>query len=434
MKVLLSLLLLIGIAGCGTGVPAPVWDITVITNGNGTGGFLSSNGTLGVIHNFGLDNSPIYRKNFLTGETHVVDATNQGVLSTGDSQQALGISADGRYVIFTLDAYGAVNLDPNAPAGQAQQTGPLFRKDISTAEIARVDVLSDGSYVTPAWGVGTSAISDDGNIVVFEHGNTEYAGISMVSGGQGHVYHKNLSTGVLQVVDITTLGGISSGSAGSGGYGISLSSDGSIVAFLSTASDLVGAVVGQYSSVYVRNMITGDVVLANAAEDGTPSNNNNYGSGATLSGDGNLVAFTSGASNLVNGVSGGPQLYVKNLSTGQVQVASSASDGTVGNGFSSASSVSFSENGRYIAFESMASNLVSGDTNNLYDIFVKDITTGEIARVSVSADGTQVDQHARIVDISGDGSKITFSSYAASIDPQGDNGSDIFSAPNPLTF
>ena len=83
MKVLLSLLLLIGIAGCGTGVPAPVWDITVITNGNGTGGFLSSNGTLGVIHNFGLDNSPIYRKNFLTGETHVVDATNQGVLSTG---------------------------------------------------------------------------------------------------------------------------------------------------------------------------------------------------------------------------------------------------------------------------------------------------------------------------------------------------------------
>jgi len=58
MKVLLSLLLLlIGLAGCGTGVPAPVLDITVITNGNGTGGFLSSNGTLGVIHNFGLDNN-----------------------------------------------------------------------------------------------------------------------------------------------------------------------------------------------------------------------------------------------------------------------------------------------------------------------------------------------------------------------------------------
>lgn len=317
------------------------WGVTAITTGNGTGGFLSSDATYGVIHNFGLSNSPIYRKNFLTGETKIVDATQQGDMSTGDSQQALGISADGRYVIFTLDAYGAVNLDPNAPAGQTQQTGPLFRKDLDTGGIVRVDVLSDGSYVTPAWGVGTVAISDDGNIVVFEHINTEYAGLARVSGGQGHVYHKNLTTGELQIVDITPSGAISAGSAGSGGYGISLSSDGSIVAFLSTASDLVSATVGANSSVYVRSMTTGGVVLANSAADGTPSNNNNYGSGVTLSGDGNLVAFTSGASNLVDGVSGGPQVYVKNLSTGQVQVVSSASDGTVGNGYSAISSVSF---------------------------------------------------------------------------------------------
>ena len=159
----------------------------------------------------------------------------------------------------------------------------------------------------------------------------------------------------------------------------------------------------------------------NAAPDGTPSDNNNYGSGSVISGNGEYVAFTSAASNLVEGVSGGPQVYVKNLSTGEVVVASETADGIAGNGYSAINSMSFSSDGRFLAFESSASNLVEGDTNDKYDVFVKDLQTGAIELVSVGNDDAQ----ARDAGISDDGTTITFRTW-------GDNGSDIFAVVNPL--
>ena len=145
------------------------------------------------------------------------------------------MSADGRYVLFTLDAYGDVNLDPNAPAGQSQQTGPLFRKDMITGEIIRVDTLSDGTYVTPMYGVGNAVISSDGAYVAFTHGNAEYAGstdswpeiksILMCIGKP--------KTGELKVVDTTPEGFPSSSIAGDS---LAISADGMKVAFISDAN------------------------------------------------------------------------------------------------------------------------------------------------------------------------------------------------------
>ena len=268
----------------------------------------------------------------------------------------------------------------------------------------------------------TAKMSADGNIVVFGHGNGEYAGLSADSLG-AHVFHKNLTTGQLQVVDIQPDGSTSNNSAnigftyrGQGNEKIDVSDDGSIVAFLSQpwpqpGTDLVDGVdVSGFWSVYVRDMsITSGtpITLANAAQDGTPSNENSYESGVSLSGDGQFVAFRSGASNLVDGI-GGSHVYVKNLLTGEIVVASSAADGTPGNGSSAIGSMSFSADGRYLAFESSASNLVAGDTNNEQDIFVKDLQTGGIERVSVGSDGTQLDGSTQIVSISDDGSAITY--------------------------
>ena len=221
--------------------------------------------------------------------------------------------------------------------------------------------------------------------------------------------------------------------ASDGGYGIDVSDDGSVVTFLSARSDwssagptdlVSGVDVSPYSSIYVRDMNVSSgapVALVNAAPDGTPSDNNNYGSGSVISGNGEYVAFTSAASNLVEGVSGGPQVYVKNLSTGEVVVASETADGIAGNGFSAINSMSFSSDGRFLSFESSASNLVEGDTNDKYDVFVKDLQTGAIELVSVGNDDAQ----ARDAGISDDGTTITFRTW-------GDNGSNIFAVANPL--
>ena len=122
-------------------------------------------------------------------------------------------------------------------------------------------------------------------------------------------------------------------------------------------------------------------------------------------------------------------MYVKDLETGEIIVGSASSDGSAGQGFSAVTPNSLSSDGRYLAFESSASNLVPSDTNNVYDVFVKDLWYNTIERVSVSG-GNEVNDQARLVGISDDGKSITFSTSASSIDPFGDNGSDIFIAKN----
>ena len=136
-------------------------------------------------------------------------------------------------------------------------------------------------------------MSGDGNIVVFKHYNTEYAGLPKVDGGHGHVYWKNLSTGELRVVDIKEDGTPSDAKAGSGGYGISLSKDGMQVAFIQDPlssleegpipghtetvfyTDLGSDVqyVSQYSSIYVRDMSLENgtsISLLNSSKDQVP--------------------------------------------------------------------------------------------------------------------------------------------------------------------
>ncbi|MEC7456656.1 MAG: VCBS domain-containing protein, partial [Actinomycetota bacterium] len=283
------------------------------------------------------------------------------------------------------------------------------------------------------------------------------------SAQQTHVYHKDLTTGELSVVDITPSGTLSSMEAN--GESIDVSDDGSLVAFQSQAlsitvdgpgistttvphTDMVSGVTGlsQHGSVYVRDMSVtsgSPISLVNAAADGTPSDDNSRGSATVISGDGRLVAFVSDADNLVPGVSDGTQLYVKNLETGEIVIGGSSSTGEVPSGDVAITSMSFSSNGRFLVFESSAQaqtlpngrllpGLVEGDTNGLRDVFVKDLETGAIERVSVGVDGTQVDEDARVIGISDDGSSITFISNASSIDPFGNNGSDVFLVANPL--
>ena len=99
-----------------------------------------------------------------------------------------------------------------------------------------------------------------------------------------------------------------------------------------------------------------------------------FGTSLNVSPDGNLVAFTSGSTNLVAGGSSGPQLFVKDLSTGEISIASTSKDGEIGNGYSN--NAIFSFDGTKIAFESTASNLAglvngAGDTTTNTIVFIK---------------------------------------------------------------
>jgi PKD repeat protein len=160
------------------------------------------------------------------------------------------------------------------------------------------------------------------------------------------------------------------------------------------------------------------------ASDGTQANDSSYG--PAVSADGRYVAFESYATNLVpDDTNMTADVFVHDRETGQTERVSVASDGTEGNGFSAWSSLS--ADGRYVAFCSSASNLVAGDTNGELDVFVYDRQTGETERVSIASDGTEGNGGSLKPSISADGWYVAFVSSATNLTAGDTNGvEDIF--------
>jgi Tol biopolymer transport system component len=151
-----------------------------------------------------------------------------------------------------------------------------------------------------------------------------------------------------------------------------------------------------------------------------------FSSAPSVSEDGRLVAFSSGAGNLVpddgNGVA---DVFVRDRLAQTTERVSVASDGSEANGGSGAPKIS--RNGRFIAFASEASDLVPGDGNGVIDVFVHDRDTGETERVSRAIDGGDPDARSFVDSISDDGTLVGFWSDATNlVDDDGNDSSDSF--------
>ncbi|WP_323966208.1 TolB family protein [Bradyrhizobium japonicum] len=146
-----------------------------------------------------------------------------------------------------------------------------------------------------------------------------------------------------------------------------------------------------------------------------------------LSADGTKVAFESYADNLVPGdTNGAPDIFVKDLATGAIALVSTNASGVQGDSWSY--QPVFSPDGTKLAFSSASDNLVPGDTNQAWDVFVKDLATGAVTRVSTSASGAQADGFQSSNPIfSPDGTKVAFYSDADNLVPDDtDHLRDIF--------
>ena len=179
-----------------------------------------------------------------------------------------------------------------------------------------------------------------------------------------------------------------------------ISADGRYVAFYSDSDTLVSGDTNGVLDAFVKDTQTGETVRISTDSDGT------QGNGASIvtaiSADGRFVAFHSSATNLVSGDTNGTQdAFIKDTQTGETIRVSSASDGTQGNGSSSVRAIS--ADGRFVAFYSAASNLVNDDINGVQDAFVKDTLTGETRIISTASDGSQEDADSFVHAISADG-------------------------------
>ncbi len=325
------------------------------------------------------------------------------------------ISEDGRYVAFVSWASNLVSDDTNG-------MGDVFVVDRDTGGIERVSVSSAGQEGNDSSGGSEGspfpAISADGRYVAFES-----CASNLVPGdanGCSDVFVYDRQTSSIERVSVASGGG----DANADSYGPSISADGWYVAFDSDASNLVPGDTNGYPDVFVRDRQTGITERVSLASGGAQGNWDSMR--ASISGDGRYVAFESWASNLVPGdANDRTDVFVYDRQTSSIERVSVASDGTEANGFSWEPSVS--ADGRYVAFESYASNLVTGDTNGSCDVFVHDRQSGSTERVSVASGGGDANADSYGPSISADGWYVAFDSDASNLVPGDTNGyPDVF--------
>jgi Tol biopolymer transport system component len=269
-----------------------------------------------------------------------------------------------------------------------------------------------------------TAISSDGRFVVFDSrssnlvpGDTNGVDDIFVHDRQtGQTTRVSVDSGGLQGNDYTDLPCISS--------------DGRFVAFESHASNLVVGDTNARGDVFVHDRQTGVTTRVSMESRGLQGNDNS--GGPSISSDGRFVAFMSFATNLVPGdTNAAPDIFVHDRQTGQTTRVSVDSGGLEGNG--SASEPCISSTGRFVVFESIASNLVPGDTNNYRDIFAHDRQTGQTTRVSVDSGGFQCHGESFRPSISWDGRFIAFVSEASDLVPGDTNNHRDIIVHNRLT-
>jgi len=290
-----------------------------------------------------------------SGTTVRVSVSSEQVEGNGYSDSA-AISPDGRFVAFRS---GASNLVPGDTNGQDD----VFVYDRETGVTVRINVAEDGSQADQD--SGFPAIATGGRLVAF---TTRSA--NLVAGASGLVV-RDLQAGLVVLVSVATDG--TSGNDGNSYVG-AITPDGRFIAFESDASNLVVGDTNAERDVFVHDRESGETGRVSVATDGTESNDGSWA--ASMSADGRYVAFHSRASNLVHGDSNrdgddpfkDEDVFVRDRHRGITVLVSVAREGNQADGWSTAPSIS--ADGRFIAFDSVATNMVPGDTNGTNDVFV----------------------------------------------------------------
>jgi len=365
----------------------------------------------------------IFVRDRQTPTTTRVSVDSFGAEGSGHSYSP-SISGDGRYVAFESNANDLV-------AGDINPLSDIFVHELPGGPTTLVSVDSFDAQDVPSSSFSPS-ISADGRYVAFDsnadlvaddfNGTVDIFVRDRDADGNG-TYDEPGPVGVSTVRVSVATGGVE---VNDPSFSPSISSDGRYVAFESSAPDLVAPITNGKVHIFVRDLLAGTTTLVSV--DSTDVQGNDDSSSASISADGRYVAFESIATNLVAPVTNGKvHIFVRDLVAGTTTLVSVSSTDVQGNDDSSSASIS--SDGRYVAFESLSTNLVAGDTNNKIDIFVRDLQTGTTTRVSVDLAGVEGNGNSNAPSISSDGSSVTFQSDADNLVGVGNdnNGApDIF--------
>ena len=349
----------------------------------------------------------VYRHDRKTGATVLVSVGFDGKPADNGALGA-NISRSGRFVAFDSSA-------SNLVTGVSGPGNQVFRRDLTAGKTVLVSASSGGEPAnSDAFGL---AISANGGYVVFASDATN---LVAGAGGHYHLFVRDVAAGVTTVEDVTPGGKPGDGDVSQA----DITPDGRWLVFSTDAPDIVGGDTNGNGDVFLRDRQTGKTILVSVARGGgTGSDLSNQ---PVISDNGNLVAFTSFAHNLVAGDTNHElDVFVRDVKAGTTELVSVSSAGGQGSG--SSSSPSISADGHRVAFLSQARNLVADDTNGRSDVFVRDRATDTTFRASLASSGAQAKNNSAFPEISADGRFVTFSTQAGNLVPHDTNNqSDVF--------
>jgi hypothetical protein len=345
----------------------------------------------------------VYVRDMQTGSVTLVSINSAGnAPGNGDSVEPM-ISADGRYVVYTSASTDLV-------AGSS--SSGVFVYNLQAGVNKRVNNAPGGSERAFPF------ISPNGRTIVYQAGASD-------------ILAYDVETGTTELVTPAHTGGASNGAStlphriqGMAGWvridrsRKVFSDDGRFVVFTSSATNLVAQPDNNNASdIFVRDLQNDTTTLVSFNSAGT-----NTGGGASfwpaISSDGKLVAFSSRAGDLVAGTPPGDfELFVRDLAAGTTELASVRTAPPVSETSVDSSNPSFSRDGRYLAFQSTAKDIVPNDNNFGSDIFVRDLQNDTTTLVSVNSAGTAPgDRRSTEPQISADGRFVAFESNASDLD------------------
>ena len=339
------------------------------------------------------------------GTTTRVSVSSTGVQGASDSIRPM-ISGNGRYVVFSSKA----NLDLFDTS--ATNGYDIYRHDRTTGDTRLVNTFGVGQqfggYTAPPF----PATNDGGNLVLWSDGIFE-------------VFVFDLAPGAADPFGAVVPNDINPPPANPFLLNPVTSDNGRYVAFVTNRA-YVAADTNGFPDLYLVDRgspVTGILTVTRLTN---ASSATAVGLAASMSADGNLIAFSSRDAEAVGDTNGLDDIYIYDRTAGTKTQVSVGVGGTNPNGASGAPAIS--ADGRFVAFESTATNVVANDTNNRADIYVYDRNAGTTRRVSVNT--TLVLGGGLRPWLTGNGSLTTFTSTASDLVLNDTNGvSDVFVAP-----
>lgn len=351
-------------------------------------------------------------------------AGDPSTTSDAEARNAV-LSADGRWVAFSS---AATNLVAGQVEGfiQNTQTAPdifLWDRDSGLTRLISHQAGLPTNAAGSCWPLQGLGISADGNRVVFGSTAPDLVAGQSDGGSTGDVFLYDRATGANALVSHTSGGATT---AAGGASDTALSADGSWVAFASTATGLVAGQIdtNAKSDVFLYDSITGtNVLMSHAPGAATTTANDgstdlfNLSHQLSVSADGSRIAYMSMATNLVAGQADGNArvdvfLYDRAAGTNALVSHALASATTAGN--QDSYEPVLSADGGAVAFLSASSDLLAGDTNQWWDVFVYDPAAGTNALVSRQG-ATPANRFSARPSISSDGAWIAFLSEATNL-------------------